>query len=614
MVIPNLTHAVIEENSRPQSLERGQDYFHTGAVFSVTKRKQTVSSQVQGNEMEPYHIIISFNEHGITDTTCTCAYSFEGWCKHIVATLLFCLYQAEEVQQRPSLNELLDQLNLVQTQNLIQALVENDPTLIEEIDFQVSRLFATTPSSTEQNQPQPNRITVDAAPFKRRVEQILHNTVLAWENGWDDNDVELRLCQLIDEAMTFAQRGDTNNALVLLQGIIEGCLENWEVVSDYGLELEDIDIDFDLACTEAILSGELTEDEVLLWQETIEMWQDEWGSFAMALEALRQGWDYPPLLNVLSGETPEQRPWRGEPPQWAEDLSRVRLKILRRQERYEEYLRLAKAEGQIKDYLMMLAQLGRVEQVMTLAPTEITSFHQAQSLAEILWEKEYQSQALRIAQLGLELCLDPQDNDYLVRDSEFAIWTSKLAEAIGDTESALEARIIAFKMKPSLSDYETLETLAQNWSEITPSSTEGACSDRWSELKTELLQSLREMDDGRAETAKVNIFLKEGFIEDAIAIVNHLSNYHERLIFKVMDHVMESHSQWVIDKAKSHAESIIQRSEAKLYNSAIQWLKRVHAAYLAMDQESEWFQYRNQLVKTHGRKRKLMSLMENHRL
>lgn len=211
-------------------------------------------------------------------------------------------------------------------------------------------------------------------------------------------------------------------------------------------------------------------------------------------------------------------------------MSRVRLKILRRQERYEEYLRLAKAEGQIKDYLMMLARLGQVEQVMTLAPTEITSFPEAKALAETL--------------------------------------------------------------------YERLEALADNWSD----------------LKTELLQSLRETDSWRAETAKVNIFLKEGFIEDAIAIVNHLSNYHERLIFQVMDHVMENHSQWVIDKAKSHAESIIQRSEAKLYESAIQWLKRVHAAYLAMDQESEWFQYRKQLVKTHGRKRKLMSLMKNHRL
>lgn len=103
-------------------------------------------------------------------------------------------------------------------------------------------------------------------------------------------------------------------------------------------------------------------------------------------------------------------------------------------------------------------------------------------------------------------------------------------------------------------------------------------------------------------------------IEDAIATVNNLSNYHDRLIFKVMDHVMESHSQWVIDKAKARAESMIQHSKAKLYNSAIQWLKRVHAAYLAMNQESEWFQYRKQLVKTHGRKRKLMSLMENHRL
>ncbi|NBD33434.1 MAG: SWIM zinc finger domain-containing protein [Cyanobacteria bacterium] len=598
MVIPNLTHAVIEENTRPQSLERGQDYFHMGAVFSVTQRQQTISSEVEGNEIDPYHITITFDDHGITHATCTCAYSFEGWCKHIVATLLFCLNQPEEIQERPSLNELLDQLNLVQTQNLIQALVENDPTLIEEIDFQVSRLFATMPSPTESSQSQPKQTTVDSAPFKRQVEQLLHDTTVAWENGWDDNDVELRLSRLVDEAMTFAERGEGNNALTILQGIIEGCFENWDVVSDYGLEPEDIDIDFDRACTEAILSGHFTEEEVLLWQEAIELWQEEWGSFAMALEALRQGWDYPPLLKVLSGETPEQRPWRGEPPQWAEDLSRVRLKILKQQERYEEYLRLAQAEGQLEDYLIMLTQLGQVEQVMTLAPTAIDSFLEAKALAETLWKQDYQSQALTIAQLGLELCFDPNDNDFLVRNYGFAVWTSQLAETIGDTEAALEARIIAFKMEPSFSDYERLEALA----------------DHWSDLRTELLQSLRETDSWRAESAKVNIFLKEGLIEDAIAIVSDLSSYHTQLIFKVMDQVLESHSQWVIDNAKARAESIIERSDAKLYEAAVQWLKRVQATYLAMNQESEWFRYREELLKTHGRKRKLMGLMENHKL
>ena len=598
MVIPNLTYAVLEENTRPQSLERGQDYFHTGAVFSVTQRKQTISSEVEGNEIDPYHITITCDDHGITHTTCTCPYSFEGWCKHIVATLLFCLNQPEEIQERPSLNELLDQLNLVQTQNLIQALVENDPRLIEEIDFQVSRLFTTTPAPTKSSQSQLKKKTVNSAPFKRRVEQVLHDTTVAWENGWDDNDVELRLSRLIDEAMTFAERGEGNNALTILQGIIEGCFENWDVVSDYGLEPEDIDIDFDCACTEAILSGDFTEEDVLLWQEAIELWQEEWGSFAMALEALRQGWDYPPLVKVLSGETPEQRPWRGEPPQWAEDLSRVRLKILERQERYEEYLRLAEAEGQLKDYLIMLARLGQVEQVMTLAPTVINSFHEAKALAETLWEQDYQSQALTIAQLGLELCFDPQDKDFLVRDYGFALWTSQLAETISNAEAALEARIIAFKMEPSFSDYERLEALA----------------DKWSDLRTELLQSLRETDSWRAESAKVNVFLKEGLIEDAIVIVNDLSSYHTQLIFKVMDQVLESHSQWVIDNAKVRAESIIERSDAKLYELAVQWLKRVHATYLVMNQESEWLRYREELVKTHGRKRKLMSLMENHKL
>ncbi|MEM9486684.1 MAG: SWIM zinc finger domain-containing protein, partial [Cyanobacteria bacterium P01_F01_bin.116] len=64
----------------------------------------------------------------------------------------------------------------------------------------------------------------------------------------------------------------------------------------------EFDLDLDAVWTEAILSTDLTVDEVLEWQEKLEAWQVELSSFAMALEALRQGWDYPPLVKVLKGE------------------------------------------------------------------------------------------------------------------------------------------------------------------------------------------------------------------------------------------------------------------------------------------------------------------------
>lgn len=81
------------------------------------------------------------------------------------------------------------------------------------------------------------------------------------------------------------------------------------------------------------------------------------GSFAMALELyVKDG--ITPLLKVLQGEISQRGAWSGEAPNWANEFSVIRLKILQRQERYEEYLHLARAEGHMKEYLAMLGQLG----------------------------------------------------------------------------------------------------------------------------------------------------------------------------------------------------------------------------------------------------------------
>lgn len=78
----------------------------------------------------------------------------------------------------------------------------------------------------------------------------------------------------------------------------------------------------------------------------IENWDDEWdANFCMSLEALRQGWDYPPLQLVLQGNISKRGAWEGEAPDYADDFALIRLQILARQKRHKEYLYLAEAEG-----------------------------------------------------------------------------------------------------------------------------------------------------------------------------------------------------------------------------------------------------------------------------
>jgi uncharacterized Zn finger protein len=47
---------------------------------------------VAGSEFAPYEVSVTFDEAGITEAACGCPYEWDGWCKHIVATLLASIY------------------------------------------------------------------------------------------------------------------------------------------------------------------------------------------------------------------------------------------------------------------------------------------------------------------------------------------------------------------------------------------------------------------------------------------------------------------------------------------------------------------------------------------
>ncbi|NJR32649.1 MAG: hypothetical protein HC778_07285 [Chamaesiphon sp. CSU_1_12] len=107
--------------------------------------------------------------------------------------------------------------------------------------------------------------------------------------------------------------------------------------------------------------------------------------------------------------------------------------------------------------------------------------------------------------------------------------------------------------------------------------------------------------------------MHEGSIDDAIATVTD-SYARGNLIQLVMDAAMSHRPDWVIAKAIPPAEDIMNRGKAESYQEAVNWLTKARNAYLQSGRQDEWQQYRAQLVSTHGRKRKLMGLIESAKL
>jgi uncharacterized Zn finger protein len=81
-----------------------------------------------------------------------------------------------------------------------------------------------------------------------------------------------------------------------------------------------------------------------------------------------------------------------------------------------------------------------------------------------------------------------------------------------------------------------------------------------------------------------------------------------------MDAAIAHRPDWVIENARPRAESIMNEGKAQYYYYAINWLRRVRAAYLQLGQQQEWKRYRTALLQTHARKRKLVSMLQQRDL
>ena len=544
-----------------------------------------MQAAVEGSDVAPYWVSLQFDAGGITSAHCTCPYDYEGWCKHLVAAALTWLRQPDRPEQCPTLPQLLDRLNHVQTQRLVQSLVEAHPELIDAVDRQVMLLSNPTPLTATPRR----RTPLDVAPCRRQVKHILREGVRSLEEGYEDDPFTEPLLEVIEKAQAFARSGDGSSAIAMLEAITATCVDEWDEISAYGGDSFPIAESLNEAWTEAILSAELAPPEVVALQVMLDEWQDALdGDFSMSLAALEQGWTDPELQRALQGH-PYTDPARLESP-FAQDLALIRLQSLDRQGRETEYLNLARTEGLMLPYLTRLAAMGNIEEAMTAARSRMTTSEEAFALAKTLRETNHFSESLVIAQAGLPF---PGHCRYAL-----ASWTSELAEGLGEQTIALDASVLAFKLRPGFSDYQRVESLAAK---------------QWDTLKPDLLQTLRQSQTWEARDAKVDIFLYEGLLEDAMQAVQDDTYYRSELVHRVMQAAVATHPDWVMAAARKRAEPIMEQGKADRYQNAVQWLQQAKTAFVQAGQQAEWAAYFHQLQSLHSRKRKLMDLFKQLR-
>jgi uncharacterized Zn finger protein len=595
-MIPSFSEAAIRRHATPESFSRGENYYGRGAVLSLVQRGNTVDAAVEGSQYEPYRVRVSFGEGGITGAVCSCPYAWDGWCKHIVAVLLACQREPDLIEARPTLDELLSGLDREQLRDVLLRLAANDPYATDEIERQiaVSRITPDTsvPEATSRDAPQ-RRTSVDPAPVRRQVHAILHSLdgMRRSEAYWHVDSVVNQMRQLLHRAEDFIEAGDGRNALLLLEAITDEYVAGWTGLDDSDGFAGGFFGELGAAWTEAgLVADDLTSEERERWAQTLTRWQADVGDYGIddvfdaAQAAILQGWDYPPLQRAMQGETTRTGAWEDEAPWHAGELAIARLRVLERQERYQEYLNLARAEGHFGVYVLMLARLGRIEEAVDEGLQVLNRPAQFLALAKVLRERQDPAAALRVAECGLSA---------EGHKGELAAWMCELAEGMGEMERALEAATIAFREMPSMATYQRVQELA---------------GERWPEMRENLLAHLRQASGYASSQAQVDVFLYEGLLDEAIAAVEKGASYD--LVEQVMDAVVAHRPAWVVGVARQQAERIIEAGQSKHYHHAVTCLMRARMAYAAAGREADWWAYLGTIRERHSRKYKLMSMLE----
>lgn len=592
---PTLTEAAIRKMARPQSYDRGKNYYDEGAVVEIVRRGESIRAAVEGSQYEPYQVRIELDETGVVDTVCSCPYDHSGICKHRVAVLLTYIRDPDRIDQRPPVSELVSNADLEDLRDVLVDLIERRPELTEQVE---SRL-ETLDSGDEGDDAHDRRPDINRESIRQQVQYILRPTdgrIAYTHDPYEavETDVE-KLRNILDQARTAIEARDGETALDILEPLADELMDTeWLALShDDSQAIFEFFDEVDRALAEALLTADLSETDRADWEDRLWAWEQEMESYtnqppySVALEAAQRGWDFEPVQRAMRGDANHADLWEGDPPWYAEGFIRARLNVLERQDRIEEYLNLAAAVGLIDDYVTMLVEEGRIDEAIEYGRRNLYSPDEALTLAKALREHDRSEVSLEIAQHGLSL-------DDSSGQAELAEWLRDQAASLGESEVALEAAIAAFDASPTLAAYQAAEELAV---------------EEWPAVREELLESLAGRDT-RQRTARqhVEIFLYAEQYEEAIAIADRFSDY--TVVEPVVEAVWEEHPDWTIDVCKEQAEPIIEEGQSQRYRHAVDWLEYAGKAAQASGTLDEWRAYIENLRDEHYQKYKLRPMLE----
>ena len=599
MTIPHLTEASFRKRVSDTIWQRGLRYYNSNSVEDIVWRDGVLLAAVQGSNYAPYTVRIQFEGERLVSADCTCPYDYGGDCKHIAATLICAARSADKIAQLPATHELLASLSREQLITLINDLINSNPAVGDQIDRLLPRLLSTTETGATNQQ---QSASFDATLLSRQIKADIRGAINYGYDGWgeeafydsDFSDALSPACDLIrshlatdnfDGALSICETAIKawDDGVDSLDEYVQETFEEW--ASEWLGELTDL-------WSETLLRADLSRSARDAWAKKLGRWANSvYGGNAldMVVSAAEDGWDAPALVAAMQGNITEKGAWAGEPPDYADELTLVRLRILEQRGQFVEYLNLAQAEGQYLLYLHMLIKQGRSAEVLAHAVEHLNRVDDIQLLCKTLVEVGEVAQAFELAQHGLTLTTSPYSNE----KATLAAWLRELARTNKRPELAQAAARTALAEDVTLDNYLAMQREAGN---------------AWDKVKSEALTLVARGDS--AEN-KVDIYLHEKMFKEAIVVVNNahwFSNLH-----RVIDAVQVQYPDWAFQQCRKQADGIMDAGRSKDYDVAAEWLRRGKEILREAGKSAEFDSYLETVMEKHHRKYSLMPKLQGLR-
>lgn len=562
-----LTENILKSCSSPESFTRGHDLYQSGAVFDTFRQGDLLIGKCEGSSAPFYQIHVQLDEGGIQEASCTCPFDWGGHCKHIVALILTYMHNPDAFIEQKNINELLGQQDKDTLVQLITEMVDKNPDLYSWLQTAIPAVSAKSQPTQQRNK---RKTEVSKTAYKRQIQSILHSLqgYRMSEAYWMMGGMVDQLDHVRDTAYDFLEADDAQGALIILTTLLTQVSGSFEQFDDSDGVLGSFLSELALPLVEAILSADLSKSEHRSLFIKLEPVIEELRAYGInnldvILAALNLGWSEEVLDEMEDYDYDESI------------LNEAKLNILERQNRVEEYLMLCLEAGKYRRYILKQIEVGDFEKAKEVAWKTITQASDALVIAKSLRDAGHLSDALRLAEKGLDL--DGYKHD-------LGTWLGSIEETQGQIDKAIKAYQAAFTSLPSLELYSILKKLSgTNWGDVRP-------------VLIQILQDSPHME------VLVDVYLSEEEWDKAISIADKASEWNYSLIEKVTDAVFPFRPDWVIQASRKQAEGLIAKTQSKYYAIAARWLVKMKQAYLASGRKAEWLSYLEGLKSTYSRR------------